>query len=136
MTDAYWLKASGNSGKPPSLAETLEMVALHVSAPFDAIERQPRGHTYRGGCGLWADPTGPVDGLHVHLEYEIQGTAPEGQEVWDHCRVRHYGAAKWEHVGNRCGLRNYIARAYAPVVAAVAARAAAECTAAESEAAA
>jgi hypothetical protein len=125
MDHAHWLKLSGCAGKAPSLADVLETLAYHTAE----VHRDDvaRGAVRRGGCGLWADPTGPVDGLHVHLDYEIRAdSAPDSAPVWDQCYVRPHGSPDWEWVGNRCGLRTAIARAYAPVIAAVAAREAAD----------
>jgi hypothetical protein len=112
---------------PPTLAGALETLAFH--ADVEGLE-VPRGGERNGGCGLWADPNGPIDGLHVCLDYRIRGTAPEGESIWDQCYVRPHGAERWEWVGNRCGLRNAISRAYAPVIAAIAAREAADAAAA------
>jgi len=126
MSDqCLWMQASARLETPNyTLADALELVAYHCDVQQVSV---PRGGVRRGGCALWEDPNGPLDGLHVHLDWEIEGQpAPESEPVWDQCRVRHHGAAKWTWVGNRCGLRNYIAREYAPVLAAIAAREAEE----------
>ena len=56
----------------------------------------------------------PPNPLTAYVEYRISGTGGDDPR-WDRCQV--YGLAGWLWVGNRAGLRNYVAEQYAPIIA-------------------
>lgn len=121
MIYEQWLDKTAQGADLDCLGHALETLAFHTACTVETVVQ--RGGIRTGGCGLSADPAGPADSLRVHLEWQIHGQPePDSDPVWDRCLVRLHGESEWIWAGNRCGLRNAIARAYAPVIAAIADR--------------
>ncbi len=109
---------------PPTLLHALETMAFHMGEIM----------TYRPGPGVEVASVRTGFGLgfgegcpRVYVEVVIAATDWKDAEswgVWAHCTVN--GVA----VGNRCGARNALAAAYAPVIAWIAAHEAAVASAA------
>ena len=92
------------------LTHVLKLMAYHMATI--ETDEVSRGATRHGGCGIHAGD-GP-NPLTAYVEYRISGTGGDDPR-WDRCQV--YGLAGWLWVGNRAGLRNYVAEQYAPIIA-------------------
>ena len=97
----------------PRLPRVLATLAFHVTSVY--AEDVPRGKAVRGSCGILADPE-DTGSLGAWVRWEISRLADAHAEpVWDTCYIHDDAGPQW--VGNRCGLRDAIVAAYAPIVA-------------------